>query len=220
MSDYLEYQVDGAVIRAADDLIDGRAVRVSAGRNPASAFVLIRIDGGIAQSVGLEEPVQLEPGKPLRFRTFESDHANMFTVDERGWEWGADAISEAEVREIAGIPDDHDLYLDSDADRLIDRGSSIRLSGKGVEHIRSRKTAPKTITIIVNARKHQVKPGTISFEELLLLAFAAAPSGPNVCFTVSYRKGPKPHPEGSLLPGQSVHVIEGMTFHVTATDKS
>jgi hypothetical protein len=220
MSDYLEYQVDGAVFRAADDLIDGRAVRVSAGRTPASGFVLIRIDGGIAQSVGLEEPIQLEEGRQLRFRTFESDHANMFTVDERGWEWGADVIGEAEVREIAGIPDDHDLYLDSDADRLIDRESQIRLSGKGVEHIRSRKTAPKTITIIVNARKHQVKPGTISFEELLVLAFAAAPSGPNVCFTVSYRKGPKTHPEGSLLPGQSVHVIEGMTFHVTATDKS
>src|SRR3546814_7377380 len=61
---------------------------------------------------------------------------------------------------------------------------------------------------------------TISFEELVALAFPQPPTGPQVCFTVSYRKGPPPRPEGSLLPGQSVHVIEGMTFHVTATDKS
>lgn len=46
MSHVLEYEVDGSVITTNDDLIDGRAVRTSAGLNPASAHVLIRIDGG------------------------------------------------------------------------------------------------------------------------------------------------------------------------------
>jgi len=78
----------------------------------------------------------------------------------------------------------------------------------------------KTTTILVNARKRAVRPGKISFEELLALAFETPPTGPQVAFTVSYRNGPRPRPEGSLLPGQSVHIIEGMTFNVTATDKS
>lgn len=78
----------------------------------------------------------------------------------------------------------------------------------------------KVIEIFVNARRREVQPGNIRFEELIELAFPNPPSGPNVAFTVSWRKGPRNKPEGSLLPGQSVHVVEGMTFNVTATDKS
>lgn len=220
MSKPYEYEVDGSVIHADDDLIDGRAVRTSAGLVPPSAFVLVRIDGGIAQSVGLEEQVRLENGNRPIFRSFESDHVNTLTVDERGWEWGDDAIAEQVIREIARVPEDHELFLDSDGDRPISRGGSVNLAGDAVEHVRSRKAGPRMITIRVNSRKREVKPGTITFEELVALAFETPPSGPNVSFTVSYRKGPPPRPEGSLLPGQSVRVIEGMAFHVTATDKS
>lgn len=215
-----EYEVDGSVIHATDDLIDGREVRTSARLIPPSAFVLIRTDGGIAQSVGLEEQVQLRRGERLTFRSFESDHVNTLTVDERGWEWGGDEITETDLREIGRIPVDHELFLDSDADRPIPAGGRVRLADDGVEHIRSRKIEPRMITIRVNSRKREVEPGTISFERLIELAFETPPTGPNVAFTVSYRKGPQPKPEGSLLPGQSIPVIEGMVFHVTATDKS
>src|SRR3546814_11199334 len=99
----------------------------------------------------------------------------------------------------------------------IPHGGKIRLSGKGVERVRSR---PWTVHILVNAREHVVGPGTISFEELVALAFPQPPTGPQVCFTVIYRQGPPPPPDGSLLPGQSAHLIEGMTFHVPPTLKS
>lgn len=220
MSTSLEYEVDGSVICVDDDLVDGRQVRTSARLVPPSAFVLIRIDGGIAQSIGLEEPVRLEKGERPVFRSFNTDHVNTLTVDERGWEWGADEIAEEDIREIGHFSDDRELFLDSDGDRTIPRGGSVCLSGNGVEHVRSRNAGPRTLTILVNARKREVKPGKISFEELILLAFPNPPSGPQVSFTVSYRKGSLPQPEGSLLPGHNVVVIEGMTFHVTATDKS
>lgn len=220
MSKPYEYEVDGSVIHADDDLIDGREVRTSARLVPPSAFVLIRTDGDIAQSVGLEEQVRLKQGERPVFRSFESDHVNTLTVDERGWEWGADEIAEEDIREISGVPDDNELFLDSDRDRPIPRGGTVALAGNGVEHVRSRKATPRMVTIRVNSRKREVEPGTISFEDLIKLAFETPPTGPNVSFTVSYRKGSPPQPEGSLLPGQSVHVIEGMVFHVTATDKS
>lgn len=82
------------------------------------------------------------------------------------------------------------------------------------------KPADEKITIRVNSRKREVDSGLVSFEELIALAFQPPPSGPNVSFTVSWRKGPAERPEGSLVSGQSVQVVKGMTFHVTATDKS
>lgn len=220
MSKAIEYEVDGSVLATDDDLIDGRIARVSAGRTPPSAFVMIRIDGGLAQSIGLEEQIRLERGTRARFRTFETDHVNTLTVNERGWEWGADEIQEADIRVIGRIENDHDLFLDSEGDKPIPDGGTVRLSGRGVERIVSRKRQPKTVTIVINARKREVEPGKISFEHLISLAFPVPPTGPNVAFTVSWRKGPPNKPEGSLLPGQSVHVVEGMTFNVTATDKS
>ena len=220
MSHVLEYEVDGSVIATDDELIDGRGIRTSAGLNPASAYALIRTDGGIAQSVGLEEQVRLVHGQRAQFQSFESDHVNTLTFDERGWEWGAGEIAEVDIRRIGRVPDDHELYLDSEHDEPIPPGGSVRLAGHGVEHVRSRKVKPKQVHIHVNGRRREVEPGSITFEQLVALAFPTPPTGVQVSFTVSYRKGPPAHPEGSLLPGQSVHVVEGMAFHVTATDKS
>lgn len=220
MTSILEYEVDGTVIRSDDDLIDGRHVRITANLSPASDFVLVRIDEGIAQSFGLEDRIQLAEGVRPVFRSFESGEINTFTVDERGWEWGADEIAEADVRAIGSISDNHDLFLDSDGDRAIPRGGLVRLSRDGVERIRSRKAPSRLVPIVVNTRRREVEPGDISFEELLALAFPVPPTGPQVSFTVSYRKGPASKPEGSLLPGQSVNIVKGMTFNVTATDKS
>jgi len=113
MSDPFLYEVNGSVFSAGDEFLDGRQVRISVHLVPPSDFVLIRTAGGIAQSVGLEEEVRLEAGVRAAFRAFKSDRVLTFTVDERGWEWGADEIAEEEIRRIAGIPDDHELVLDS-----------------------------------------------------------------------------------------------------------
>ncbi|WP_408626473.1 multiubiquitin domain-containing protein [Amycolatopsis thermoflava] len=39
-------------------------------------------------------------------------------------------------------------------------------------------------------------------------------------FTVTFRRGSGHKPEGTLRPGETVKVKEGMIFNVTATDKS
>lgn len=77
----------------------------------------------------------------------------------------------------------------------------------------------KIVTIIVNTREKTVEKGKISFDEVVALAFNNPPTGPNVAFTVLYRRG-QGNDEGSLAPGQSVEVTEGMIFNVTATDRS
>lgn len=79
----------------------------------------------------------------------------------------------------------------------------------------------KTVTIIVNTRPHVVdKNKEISYEEVLDLAYdGAPPSGPNYAFSVMYRRG-HGNKEGSLDPGETVKVKDGMIFVVTATDRS
>lgn len=78
----------------------------------------------------------------------------------------------------------------------------------------------KDITIIVNGRQKTVTARELSFAEIVNLAFDTPPTGQNIVFTVTYRRGEGNKPEGSLVEGETVKVKEGMIFNVTATDKS
>lgn len=78
----------------------------------------------------------------------------------------------------------------------------------------------KSLTIIVNGRKREVTAKELSFEEIVNLAFDNnPPTGPNVLITVTYSKG-EHDKQGTLLPGNSVKIKEGMIFNVIPTDKS
>ena len=78
----------------------------------------------------------------------------------------------------------------------------------------------KEITIVVNGRKKVVAKGELSFDELVALAFDNPPTGDNVLFTITYRRGHGHKPEGSLAQGETVKIKEGMVFNVIPTDKS
>lgn len=78
----------------------------------------------------------------------------------------------------------------------------------------------KDFTIIVNGRQKVVTAKEMSFTEIVALAFDNPPTGPNVVFTVTYRRGEGNKPEGSLVEGENVKIKDGMIFNVTATDKS
>ncbi len=78
----------------------------------------------------------------------------------------------------------------------------------------------KNFTIIVNGRQKVVTAKEISFAEIVALAFDNPPTGPNIVFTITYRRGDGNKPEGSLVEGETVKIKDGMIFNVTATDKS
>ncbi len=75
----------------------------------------------------------------------------------------------------------------------------------------------KEFTIIVNGRKKVVTAKEISFAEVV--ALANLPTGPNIVFTVTYRRGDGDK-EGTMVEGDTVKIKDGMIFNVTATDKS
>jgi hypothetical protein len=99
------------------------------------------------------------------------------------------------------------------------------MRGKGTTYMSDKDGAEKdhgndkTVTIIVNARPKTVPKGKITFEDVVALA-DGLPKGPQVLYTVLYRKGEDKKPQGSLVAGGDVNVKDGMIFDVSATDQS
>lgn len=212
-------RINGVDYEVNDDLLSGREIRAAASLDPASAYVLIELRDRGTVSIGLDEKVPVPKGGSVSFRAFEGDRAYAFTFDERGFEWGQDTIAEAELRALAELEDDEDIVLDRERDETVPRGGTIALGPKGVEALYSRKVEPRQVEIFVNGRAKMVDRGPISFETVVALANLPTPPGETI-YTVSYRKGPEPKPEGSLVAGQSVRVRKGMVFNVTATNRS
>lgn len=78
----------------------------------------------------------------------------------------------------------------------------------------------KEIKIIVNGEEKDTSETRLDFDEVVKIAFPVPPTGENIMFTITYRKGPKANPKGTLTEGGSVKVKKGMIFDVTATDRS
>lgn len=78
---------------------------------------------------------------------------------------------------------------------------------------------PDHFNIFVNAKRNSWQNETISYSQVVDLAFPP-PHGANEIFTVQYSRGPKENPEGTLVEGQKVKIKSGMVFDVTRTDQS
>lgn len=214
------FTVNGRPFTIDDNDPSGRDLRAAAHLNPASAYILIEIRDHGATSVGLDDKTRLQRGDTAVFRAFESDRLFSFTLNERGWEWGAEAILESEMRQYGEVPDDHDIVLDGTHDAVIERGASVPLTSKGAEQFITRPVPQREVTIRVNGRKRTVPAGLITYQTVVSLAFPDAVPNPDIIYTVGFRHGGPAQPEGSLVAGQSVEVREGMIFVATPTNRS
>ncbi len=81
--------------------------------------------------------------------------------------------------------------------------------------------APHTeYAIVINGELAVVPNQTVSFTEVVAIAYPVPPS-PQTVFTVSYERAKGPHHEGLLVDGQTVEVRkDGTTFDVVIAGKS
>jgi hypothetical protein len=123
---------------------------------------------------------------------------------------------------LGRVMEGFELYRELEGDRedkpVPNGDETVHL--KEDEHFYSEECRPRDITIIVNGEKKTVRTTELSFDQVVDLAFNPRPQGPNIAFTITYRRGPKENPEGTLVQGGIVKIKEGMIFNVTATDKS
>jgi hypothetical protein len=149
----------------------------------------------------------------------EHKHEVRIHIDENRYESPNPTTGEA-LYKLGNVAPGLELYREVSGDKedmAIENGLEI-VHLKEDEHFHS--GPPKEFTIIVNGRKKEVPTKTLSFNQIVALAFSPVPVGPNVMFTITYRKGPHKNPEGTLTEGGSVRIKDGMIFDVTETNKS
>lgn len=78
----------------------------------------------------------------------------------------------------------------------------------------------KEFKIKVNTREKIWVQPTISFGQLMELAFGVYEDMPHFAYTSTYDKGPKENRNGVFVKGQLVYVTNNMIFNATRTDKS
>ncbi len=78
----------------------------------------------------------------------------------------------------------------------------------------------KDLILIVNGREKEWNEETISFEQVVILAFGTYQQNGRTAYTVTYTRGNNDKPQGSMVAGDVVKVKHKMIFNVTATDKS
>lgn len=79
----------------------------------------------------------------------------------------------------------------------------------------------KTVTIVVEGAPHPwPKDEEISYAQVVTLEVPDYPQHPEITYSITYRNGHGDKPEGTLAPGASVKVKEGMVFSVSPTGES
>ncbi|WP_291110334.1 multiubiquitin domain-containing protein [Flavobacterium sp. UBA6195] len=145
-----------------------------------------------------------------------------YSIDGKNFETEKQYIKGSQIRRQGNIAADFQIYLDNKQpweDDLIEDDEIVDLARPGKEKFYSKKEITEFI-IIVNGREKQWNQKTISFTQVVELAFGNYQENPNTVYTVTYAKGPHQNPEGSMVKGDKVFVTNKMVFNVTATNKS
>ena len=124
----------------ADPVPSGGQILSEAGFLPAGDHVLIQFLLHGTRSVGLDELVDLRQNGTEAFWAFKSDRVFRFTINDRGYEWGAAKITESKLRRIASVDDDEVLVLESASkDRVLADDDIVELGDFGTEHLHTGK---------------------------------------------------------------------------------
>lgn len=76
------------------------------------------------------------------------------------------------------------------------------------------------VTFILNGRSCTNLTGFESYDDIVARYSATCAASPNVLVTITYSDGPLRNQSGSLCPGESVEIINGMIFNATITNNS
>ena len=78
----------------------------------------------------------------------------------------------------------------------------------------------KKVTIIIDGTPHEVAKDDKTYVEIVTLADPQYPQHPETTYSVTYKRGHGNKPEGTLSPGGSVKIKDGMVFNVSRTGQS
>lgn len=143
-------------------------------------------------------------------------------IDHKPYNWGHQFIKGIEVRQLGSIPNDFKIYLKVNGpgeDELIENETVVDLGKSGREQFYSQ-VSHHQITLMVNGKEKSWNEPTITFVQVVILAFGNYVENDNVIYTVTYAKGPVVNLEGTMVKGDTVDVKQKMIFNVTSTNRS
>lgn len=206
--------------QVSDPVPLGRQLLEAAALDPRDGYSLNAIlPSGDFEDVRLDEPFDLRERGAERFVAFLTDRDFKLTLNDDELRWGKPVISGTVLYGLAKPGDGEGVFLEvpGGEDRLIEPGELIDLTQPGIERFI---TARKTFEIIVNSRPRTVNGRTVTFEQIVQLAFPGQHE-PNVVFSMTFRHAVSTPHAGELGAGGSVDVKKkGTVFNVTRTVQS
>lgn len=145
-----------------------------------------------------------------------------FFINKQQYEVAEQNQTGLKLKNLAEISADTELYLKlntNDGDKLVGNNDVVDLGLPGTEHFYTQSVNTGVVIIVSGEPKSWNKP-TITFEEVIILAYDSYNNSPTMVYTVGYEDGPQQNVEGSMIKGQVVFVKDKMIFHATATDRS
>ena len=158
--------VNGQTLHFPDPVPGARQILNAAHFAPADDCILIQVFAHGTRAIGLDETVDLRDPGIETFWAFKADRIFRFTVDERGFEWGAPIIKEPVLRAIAHVKEDEVLVLERDdhPDKELGPDDEVDLAKAGTEHLLIKK---RLVTVFFKDDPFHIPPGTYTTEELM-----------------------------------------------------
>jgi hypothetical protein len=154
-------EVEGRVVPIDLNAGDGRQILTAADCEPADDFILIQVLHHETRSIALEQVVQL--GIQNKFVAFRGDRLYRFTINDRGFDWGDNTITETQLRAIYDLPESEIFVLGTfDGDEI----TILNLDHAGTEHVY---TAKRLLTVFYCDEPRQVPRGIYTTEQLIQL---------------------------------------------------
>jgi hypothetical protein len=215
----LEFKIEGKKYKTFDQYKTGAELKQMAGIPLDTELYLLIKQPYEDELIENDKPVNLARPEVEEFFVKKKLH---FFINGQPFTSYKQYITGAQIRELGNMPAEDDLYLDIREgwqDDLILNDEVMDLAREGKERFIS-KSPQHDYIIIVNAREKVWKEATISFQQVVELAFGAYNENPNIGYNVTYSRGWEPKPEGTMVKNSIVRVKHKMIFDVTATDKS
>jgi hypothetical protein len=196
--------INEAAYSFIDPVPGTRQILAAADFLPADDCVLVQAFEHGTRALGLDESIDLRQQGSKTFFAFRTDRVYRFTVDERGFDWGAEKIAESMLRKIARVAGDEVLILQLEdaADRELAPNEEVRLSDHGTEHLVVRK---RLVVVFFKDDEYKIPRGVYTTEQLISLF----PIEEGYLLNLVTDDGQLV----TLVSGQKVHVKDGMHFY-------
>lgn len=218
MKNILQYVIEGITFETTNQYITGAELKKQ-GNIPLDADLYLAIRKPFEDEL-IENDTRVNLARPDIEQFFVKRKLYYF-INEVEYVSYKQWISGAELREKGNLPANMDIYLKVDEgwqDDFIEDDELVDLARPGKEQF---VTVPKPTSYIirVNGEEKVWAKDTISFEEVIYLAFSCI-DNENTAYTVTYSNGPRKNPKGSMVKGDIVFVKSKMNFNVATTNRS